>query len=233
MRKYRSPFSVIFIAPFFVLGSYAIAQDTLTANADSATLKFENDRVRALEIILKPGAKDKEHSHPDYATYVVSGGKFRVHTKKGVSVGEFKTGDVLFRSAQTHWAENIGGTTIRLILFEWKDLRLPGEPMAMSTDKDTLRANADTVKFKAENDKVRVLESTLAPGRRENEHSHPNYVTYVISGGSVRNHMNGTESPGEMKTGEVMYRDARTHWSENVGKTTIRVVMFELKGLKE
>jgi quercetin dioxygenase-like cupin family protein len=189
--------------------------------------------VRALEIILKPGAKDKEHSHPDYATYVVSGGKFRVHTKEGVSVGEFKTGDVLFRSAQTHWAENIGKTTIRLILFEWKDLRLPGEPLTMSPDKDTLRANADTVKFKTENDKIRVLESTLAPGTRENEHSHPNYITYVVSGGRVRNHMNATESPGEMKTGEVMYRDARTHWSENVGKTTIRVVMFELKGLKE
>jgi quercetin dioxygenase-like cupin family protein len=216
-----------------LVAGQAAAQDTLKANPANATLKFENSRVRALEIVIKPGERDNEHSHPDYATYVVSGGKFRVHTKDGDSVGEFKTGDVILRPAQTHWAENIGKTTIHLILFEWKDLKLPGDALAIPPDKDTLKANADTVKFKAENDKIRALESALKPGTREHEHSHPNYITYVISGGSVRNHSNGTESPGEMKTGDVMYRDARTHWSENVGDTTVRVIMFEIKGLKE
>jgi hypothetical protein len=41
--------------------------------------------------------------------------------------------------------------------------------------------------------------------------------------------MGGTTSLGEFKAGEVLFRDARTHWSENIGKTTIRVIMFELK----
>ena len=233
MGRYRSLVLAILASTLVFLANNILAQDTISENRDSVTLKFENARVRALEVILKPGTRDKEHSHPDYATYVVSGGKFRVHTKDGASVGEFKTGDVLYRSAQTHWAENIGKTTIHLILFEWKDLRLPGEAFVMSPDKDTLKANSDSVKFRFENDKIRVLESALRPGTREREHSHPNYVTYIISGGRVMNHANGTTSPGEMKTGEVLYRDARTHWSENIGKTTVRVLMFELKGLKE
>jgi quercetin dioxygenase-like cupin family protein len=95
--------------------------------------------------------------------------------------------------------------------------------------QDTLKVNPDTVTLKFENERVRVLESVLKPGVKENEHSHPNYVTYVISGGKVRNHMGGTTSLGEFKAGEVLFRDARTHWSENIGKTTIRVIMFELK----
>src|SRR5690349_8171506 len=99
--------------------------------------------------------------------------------------------------------------------------------------QDTLKVNPDSVTLKFENDRVRVLESVLKPGDRENEHSHPNYVTFAITGGEVRNHSNGAVSPGGFKDGEVLFRDARTHWSENVGKTTIRVVMFELKDVKD
>ena len=96
-------------------------QDPLIVNSDTIALKLQNSRVRVLEATLKPGDKEKTHSHPAYVIYVIAGGKVRMHGTDGSVVdAEFKTGDVLFREAVTHWGENIGNTTIRLELVELK-----------------------------------------------------------------------------------------------------------------
>jgi quercetin dioxygenase-like cupin family protein len=97
-------------------------QDPLIVNAKTIALKLENSRVRVLEATIKPGDKEKTHSHPAYVIYVIAGGKFRNHAADGtVTDGEFKTGDVIYREPVTHWAENIGDTTIRLELVELKN----------------------------------------------------------------------------------------------------------------
>jgi quercetin dioxygenase-like cupin family protein len=97
------------------------AQDPLKVNSSTIVLKLENDRVRVLEATLKPGDKEKVHSHPAYVIYVIEGGKARTHGMDGSSVdADFKTGDVIYRDPVTHWAENIGNTTIRLELVELK-----------------------------------------------------------------------------------------------------------------
>ena len=96
-------------------------QDPLTVNSNTISRRLENDRVRVLEAVLKPGDKEKTHSHPAYVIYVIAGGKVRNHAVDGtVSEGEFRTGDVVYRGPLTHWAENIGDTTIRLVLVELK-----------------------------------------------------------------------------------------------------------------
>lgn len=98
------------------------AQDPLIVNAKTIVLKLENSRVRVLEATLKPGDKEKTHSHPAYVVYVIEGGKVRNHGADGtVNETEFKTGDVIYRDPLTHWAENVGNTTIRLELVELKN----------------------------------------------------------------------------------------------------------------
>lgn len=97
-------------------------------------------------------------------------------------------------------------------------------------DQDPLIVNSKTIASRLENSRVRVLEATLNPGDKEKTHSHPAYVIYVIEGGKFRNHAtDGTVTDGEFKTGDVIYRDPVTHWAENIGKTTIRLVLVELK----
>ena len=97
------------------------AQDPLVVNSSTIALKLENARVRVLEATLKPGDKEKTHSHPAYVIYVIEGGRVRTHGTDGSVVeAEFKTGDVIYREPVTHWAENIGKTTIRLELVELK-----------------------------------------------------------------------------------------------------------------
>lgn len=96
--------------------------------------------------------------------------------------------------------------------------------------QDPAQVNAKFVTVKVDNTRVRVLDSVLKPGEKEQMHSHPAYVTYVVSGGKIRNHTaDGKVTEVELKTGEVLYRDALTHWAENIGTTTIHVVIVELK----
>ena len=96
--------------------------------------------------------------------------------------------------------------------------------------QDPLVVNADTIKLRLENARVRVLEATLKPGDKEKTHSHPAYVIYVIEGGRVRTHgVDGSATEADFKTGDVIYREPVTHWAENIGKTTIRLELVELK----
>jgi len=100
----------------------------------------------------------------------------------------------------------------------------------VSNEQDPAVVNAKTIAVKLDNPRVRVFEATLKPGEKEQTHSHPAYVVYVIEGGKLRNHVpNGAVSEAEFKTGDVLYVNPWTHWAENIGNTTIRLVVVELK----
>ena len=97
------------------------AQDPAVVLASTVKVKFENEKVRVLEAELPAGAKEKMHSHPAYVIYVLAGGKVRNYAADGkITEAEVKTGDVLYRDPLTHAAENIGTTTLHMILVEMK-----------------------------------------------------------------------------------------------------------------
>jgi quercetin dioxygenase-like cupin family protein len=99
--------------------------------------------------------------------------------------------------------------------------------------QDPLVVNAKTLKLRLDNPDVRVLEATLEPGAKEQLHSHPAYVIYVIAGGKFRNHSaDGKVTEGAYKAGDVIYREPLTHWAENIGDTTIHLILVELKSRK-
>jgi beta-alanine degradation protein BauB len=96
--------------------------------------------------------------------------------------------------------------------------------------QDPAAVNAKTIKVKFENERVRVLEAELPPGVKEQVHSHPAYVIYVLAGGKYRNYgADGKTTEGELKTGEVLYREPLTHAAENIGDTTMHMILVELK----
>src|SRR3954462_13755615 len=103
-------------------------------------------------------------------------------------------------------------------------------PSPWARAQDPAVVNAKTIRIKFENDRVRVLEATLPPGVKEQVHSHPAYVIYVVEGGKYRNYASdGKTTEGELKTGEVVYRDPLTHAAENIGSTTMHMILVELK----
>jgi quercetin dioxygenase-like cupin family protein len=96
--------------------------------------------------------------------------------------------------------------------------------------QDPAVVQSRTVKVKFENDRVRVLEAELPAGVKEQMHSHPAYVIYVVAGGRVRNYAaDGTTTETELKTGDVLYREPLTHAAENIGTTTMHFILVELK----
>src|SRR5207302_10465505 len=97
--------------------------------------------------------------------------------------------------------------------------------------QDPAVVNSKTIQVKFENDRVRVLEANLPPGVKEQVHSHPAYVIYVLEGGRYRNYASdGKVTEGELKTGEVLYRDPLTHAAENIGDKPLHMILVEFKG---
>ena len=96
--------------------------------------------------------------------------------------------------------------------------------------QDPAVVNSKTIRVRFENDRVRVLEAILPPGTKEQVHSHPAYVIYVLEGGRYRNYAaNGKITEGTFQTGDVIYRDPLTHAAENIGDKPMHMILVELK----
>jgi len=96
--------------------------------------------------------------------------------------------------------------------------------------QDPAVVNADTIRVTLDNERVRVLEATIPPGTKEKMHHHPQSIVHVIEGGKMRNHFaDGKTSDAELVAGTSQWREAITHWAENLGDTTVKVVIVEFK----
>lgn len=105
-------FGVLFATP---------VQDPIAVGKGMYKLKFENDRVRVLEVTLLPGQKIDMHSHPDYVACVVMGGKVRfMQEGKKPVFRVLKAGDAMWATAETHAARNVGKTMVKVIVVEMK-----------------------------------------------------------------------------------------------------------------
>jgi beta-alanine degradation protein BauB len=85
-------------------------------------------------------------------------------------------------------------------------------------------------KLLLENDRVRVMSVVFAPGEAMPMHSHPAHTVYAVTGGTIEITAKG-EAPVvmEIKPGDVVFMEPVTHTGRNIGKTTINLVVTELK----
>ncbi|WP_281226159.1 cupin domain-containing protein [Flavobacterium aquiphilum] len=85
-----------------------------------------------------------------------------------------------------------------------------------------------------DNDKVRVLEVEFAPGVTAPWHSHPNHSVYALTGGKIQITDKGKPATTiDVKAGTAMYLPAVTHMAKNVGTTTIKLIVTEIKPTKK
>ena len=82
-----------------------------------------------------------------------------------------------------------------------------------------------------DNDKVRVIEMTLAPGRKEPVHTHPANFAYVLTPGKVRvAYVGGESAEMDAAAGQVIWSDPEPpHTLENLGTKPVKAVLVELK----
>ena len=97
---------------------------------------------------------------------------------------------------------------------------------------DPVAVSPDRFKLLLENEHVRVVEYSLQPGERDQWHTHPAKVSYVVEGGELRIHLaDGTSFLSTETKGEATWMDALPrHYAENTGSTPVRILLVEVKG---
>lgn len=97
------------------------AQDVLKVAPNNCKVLLENDRVRVVEIRIKPGEKLAMQSHPASVTYVLTAGKLQTTLPDGKTVEtEAQMGQTLWNDGGSHEQVNVGTTEVRALVVEMK-----------------------------------------------------------------------------------------------------------------
>ncbi|GAA3543568.1 hypothetical protein AFL01nite_29860 [Aeromicrobium flavum] len=94
---------------------------------------------------------------------------------------------------------------------------------------DPTVTNSDHYRVILENEKVRVLEYTDAPGDETTPHEHPDSVMYTLSSFKRRLMSGDLEMEVELDAGTVLWLPAQQHHAKNIGETATHVIFVELK----
>jgi quercetin dioxygenase-like cupin family protein len=105
-----------------------------------------------------------------------------------------------------------------------------GRNAMKTTAQDAATVTPKVVQVKLENDRVRVLEFKSDPGDREDWHTHPAFVVYVVTGGTLRiSTPDGKSDVVEFQPGDIKFREPVTHRTENIGNTRLHAILVELE----
>jgi quercetin dioxygenase-like cupin family protein len=88
--------------------------------SDIYSMLFENDRVRVMRAVFKPGQTAKMHQHPDHVVVVLRGGRLKMTSQGKTSELNLDSGSAVFLDAQEHEATNISDSGIEIIVTELK-----------------------------------------------------------------------------------------------------------------
>ena len=81
-----------------------------------------------------------------------------------------------------------------------------------------------------ENEHVRIVEHTMAPGDSEPMHTHPKMLAYVMEGSNLFiTEADGTTNEVELIKGNFQQLPTWTHSIKNVGDTPLHTLLVELK----
>ena len=194
---------------------------------------LDNEDVKVLEVTFEPGQSDNMHDHYPVTFYLLQGGKAQVTLPDGtVNEGEFPTGFTGHNTEKVrHQVKNIGENTIKILLVE----RKKSHPTSGSKEKLILpeEVSPDVYQVVLENDDVKVLNVTFAPGQGDNVHEHGVITYYGIKGGKLQNTLaDGSVKEMEVPDGFVGHgNNIVKHQIENIGDDTVKVIIVEHKKL--
>jgi quercetin dioxygenase-like cupin family protein len=177
--------------------------------AQKVTVEIDNPWVHVSRVNLEPHEKVPVR---EYAASVIV----------------YETGKTAYLAAGTRAIENISDKPLEEVIIELK----PGAPKLSSPpvtlDPVKLDPKYHTVDF--ENERVRVLRTVLEPHIKSPMHEHPPYVVvYVTELHTTMALSDGRLVDNVRRKGEVAWRDAMKHSTENIGDRTAMEIQVELK----
>ena len=113
--------SVVFVAVLLVTVTSVRAQDMVKVAPKNCTVVLDNDHVRVVRVVIKPGEKLAMHSHGANIVYALNSGKTKDTFADGkTEERDIKAGTAVWSDSVTHAAENIGTTETRALVVELK-----------------------------------------------------------------------------------------------------------------
>ncbi|MBZ5576256.1 MAG: hypothetical protein LAP40_06850 [Acidobacteriia bacterium] len=205
------------------------AQDPAQVKPDSIHVEIENPWVRVLRAKLGPHQKLPMHEHPASVAVYLTDVDERVTSPDGkVQEVMHKANEVAYRDPTRHAEENLSDRALEVIVVELK----PGAPKAQKAPDapDPVKVEPEHVTVPLENDRVRVLRTVLEPHLKGPVHGHPSYVVVYLTGlHTTMKLADGRTVDNPRKPGDVAFRNAYTHQTENIGDHTAVEIQIELK----
>jgi quercetin dioxygenase-like cupin family protein len=99
-----------------------------------------------------------------------------------------------------------------------------------SSAQDLVKIAGPGAKVILENDQVRVIELTVAPGKRTGVHSHGDHIIYFLTPGEAL--LTGPDKKPVRRSipqGHIEWASPVTHDTVNVGSAETRTLIIELK----
>lgn len=225
----RSLVLVVMLSLVGLVGGAAAQEpaDPVVVSPEHYRVLMENDFVRVLDVRLAPGERDKMHSHPSSAYFVMSGDQMTYHLPRSKKDGQLARGSVTLQGAiEVHSVENSGTAPIHLILFENKAAHAD----EVKGDDPTKVASA-MYRLVDQNDRIRVMDVTIGPGERTEAHAHQASAYYSLSAGAGTLHAaDGTTTTVAFRPSGAGFLDASgARVIENTGTSPIHFLMFELR----
>lgn len=216
----------------------------VAAAGQDGVLLLDNEWVRVRKFTDRPGDKRAEHSHKDTVVVALTDHRRRLITAGVAREVDVMAGQAVWFDSVTHAEENIGTTDGELLVVELKKAKgswkatAENDPAKWPAELDAVRAAPGNHKVALENDRVRVLNVTVAPGEKEKLHQHsmPS-VIYVLAKDDIQD----LDAKGKVlydsrtekdppKTPYAVWMDPQPpHRVINRAKTALRLVRIELK----
>ena len=201
------------------------------AFTQSTPVVLENDRVRVQRVVLPRHEKASVDWQPEFVTIYLSDAHEKITAANGkVQEVRKKAGGTFHSMAAARMAENLADQPLEFVVIELKK-KPPGAPtykFLPATDPAKIDPKYHTVDF--EDDHVRILRTVLEPHIKAPMHAHPAYVVvYLTDLHTKMTFPDGTVNDNRRKRGEIAWRDALMHSTENVEDHRAEEIQVEMK----
>jgi beta-alanine degradation protein BauB len=196
----------------------ALAQDKV---------EIDNPWVRVLRLKLPPHKKIAMHDHPATVAVFLTDIHEKITAADGtVRTLDRKAGEVGFNEANKYAEENLSDQPLEAVSIELK----PGAPKSPPITLDPVKLDAEHHLVAFENDRVRVLRTILPPHVKSPMHEHPHYVVvYLTELHTTMKLGDGRVVDNPRQAGDIAWRDALKHQTEQMGDKTAMEIQVEIK----
>ena len=211
---------------FSLLVSWCLWADPPIYAPKNSKVEIDNAWVRVLRVNELPGENLATYRHPDAVRVYLSDTHLRFRGPEGIKDEVHKTGEVSYLPAGAHSEENASEHPVDVVVIELK----PGAPKSRPVQLDPTVLDPEHHPILLENARVRAIRTILEPHLKSPVHEHPHYVVvYITELHTSMKLSDGRVVDNPRHPGDIAWRDALQHVTENIDEKTAMEIQVEIK----